>query len=40
MAENEMFICLVLYLSSDAFTGQYNIHHCESSEQTASAHVG
>lgn len=33
MAENEMFICLVLYMSSDAFSGQHNSCHHESSEQ-------
>lgn len=27
MAENEMFICLVLCMSSDAFNGQSNSHH-------------
>ena len=35
MAENEMFICLLLYMSSDAFKGQYNSRHHESTVQTA-----
>lgn len=40
MAENEMFICLVLYMSCDAVNGQYNSHYHESSEQTASVQGG
>ena len=39
-AENEMFICLVPYTSSAAFSGQCNSHHLQSSEQSASGGGG
>lgn len=38
MAENEMFICLVLYTSSDAFNGQYNNRHHDSFRTNSLSH--